>query len=250
MAIRCTDGVVLGVEKLVVSKMLVPGSNRRIFHIDKHVGVVRPPCCGLPLLPPSVTDRMLGCVVQAVTGLLADGRMLVNQARSECRGYRSFYGHSIPGRVINDRMSAYASSRPPRHAPLLLLLLVVLFEWRPAAWVDGLSHGFEEAVGAMAGSYVHKNTLFGHVRPYGVGLLMGVYDTDGPQLYAVEPSGLSYGYYAYTMGKGRQLAKSEIEKLKLQTITCREAIQEVTRMYVHSSGWLREGALPGGCGSS
>ena len=40
MGLRCCDGVVLGVEKLVVSKMLVEGSNRRIFNVDKHVGMV------------------------------------------------------------------------------------------------------------------------------------------------------------------------------------------------------------------
>jgi 20S proteasome subunit alpha 7 len=41
VAIRCKDGVVMGVEKLVSSKMLVVGSNKRIHHADKHVGVVR-----------------------------------------------------------------------------------------------------------------------------------------------------------------------------------------------------------------
>ena len=40
VAIRCKDGVVFGVEKLVISKMLEPGSNRRIMAVDRHVGAV------------------------------------------------------------------------------------------------------------------------------------------------------------------------------------------------------------------
>ena len=41
IGLRCKDGVVLAVEKLVISKLLVEGSNRRIYNADRHVGVVR-----------------------------------------------------------------------------------------------------------------------------------------------------------------------------------------------------------------
>ncbi|KAJ9088361.1 putative proteasome subunit alpha type-7 [Entomophthora muscae] len=40
IGIRFKDGVVLGVEKLVQSKLLVPGSNRSILSVDEHVGLV------------------------------------------------------------------------------------------------------------------------------------------------------------------------------------------------------------------
>lgn len=40
IAIRCKDGVVFGVEKLVLSKLYEEGSNKRIFNIDRHVGMV------------------------------------------------------------------------------------------------------------------------------------------------------------------------------------------------------------------
>ena len=40
IGLRCKDGVVLAVEKLVQSKLLVPGANRRIATIDLHAGVV------------------------------------------------------------------------------------------------------------------------------------------------------------------------------------------------------------------
>jgi hypothetical protein len=41
IALRVKDGVVLAVEKLVHSKLLVPGANRRIQTIDRHIGLVR-----------------------------------------------------------------------------------------------------------------------------------------------------------------------------------------------------------------
>lgn len=41
IGIRTKDGVVFGVENLVQSKLLVPGSNKRIFTVADHVGFVR-----------------------------------------------------------------------------------------------------------------------------------------------------------------------------------------------------------------
>jgi hypothetical protein len=46
IGLRCKDGVVLAVEKLIQSKLLVPGSNKRIATVDRHVGIVG------PLFPP------------------------------------------------------------------------------------------------------------------------------------------------------------------------------------------------------
>ena len=40
IGLRVEGGVVLAVEKLVQSKLLVPGSNRQIQTVDTHVGVV------------------------------------------------------------------------------------------------------------------------------------------------------------------------------------------------------------------
>lgn len=38
------------------------------------------------------------------------------------------------------------------------------------------------------------------------------------------------GYNGAAVGKGRQLAKTELEKLKLSELTTREAVYEVARM--------------------
>lgn len=43
---------------------------------------------------------------------------------------------------------------------------------------------------------------------------------------------LLQGYNGAAVGKGRQLAKTELEKLKLSEITTREAVLEAARMYV------------------
>ena len=40
IGLRGKDGVVFAVEKLVTSKLYEPGANKRIFNIDKHIGMV------------------------------------------------------------------------------------------------------------------------------------------------------------------------------------------------------------------
>ena len=40
VGIRCKDGVVFAVEKLVQSKLYEPGANKRYFTIDRHIGMV------------------------------------------------------------------------------------------------------------------------------------------------------------------------------------------------------------------
>lgn len=40
IGIKAIDGIVLAVEKPVTSKLLVPGSNKRIWSADEHIGIV------------------------------------------------------------------------------------------------------------------------------------------------------------------------------------------------------------------
>lgn len=42
VGIRGKDGVVLGVEKLITSKLHEASSNKRIFTVDRHIGIVSP----------------------------------------------------------------------------------------------------------------------------------------------------------------------------------------------------------------
>uniref|UniRef100_A0A6N2MKB3 Proteasome subunit alpha type n=1 Tax=Salix viminalis TaxID=40686 RepID=A0A6N2MKB3_SALVM len=159
IGIKCKDGIVMGVEKLIASKMMLPGSNRRIHAVHRHSGM-------------------------AVAGLAADGRQIVARAKSEATNYQSVYGEPIPIKELADRVA----------------------------------------------SYVHLCTLYWWLRPFGCGVILGGYDRDGPQLYMVEPSGISYRYFGAAIGKGKQAAKTEIEKLKLSEMTCREGVIEVAKI--------------------
>mmetsp|Transcript_7235 Transcript_7235/g.10766 ORF Transcript_7235/g.10766 Transcript_7235/m.10766 type:complete len:270 (-) Transcript_7235:115-924(-) len=82
VGIRCADGIVMAVEKPLVSKMLVAGSNRRVFGVASHAGMV-------------------------VTGYVADGRQIVNRARDEARSYKETYGHAIVPSVLANRLALY-----------------------------------------------------------------------------------------------------------------------------------------------
>ncbi|KAJ3327750.1 hypothetical protein HDU76_011191 [Blyttiomyces sp. JEL0837] len=159
IGIRAKDGVVLAVEKLIQSKLLVPGSNRRIATADRHIGI-------------------------ATAGLLADSRQLVNHARDEARQYRDMHKTAIPGKIIAERVA----------------------------------------------QYVQAYTLYSSVRPFGVSTILATNDKTGPGLYVIEPSGVYYGYFGCAVGKGRQVAKTEIEKLKLTQLSAREAIKEAARI--------------------
>merc|ERR1719498_502966 len=46
----------------------------------------------------------------------------------------------------------------------------------------------------------------------------------------IEPNGVQYRYFGTALGKGRQVAKTEIERLDLKNITCAEALKEIIRI--------------------
>ncbi|KAG8881217.1 hypothetical protein FRB97_009786 [Tulasnella sp. 331] len=141
-------------------------------------------------------DRHIGL---ATAGLLADGRHLGNRARDEAENYRDTYRAPSPVKALADRL----------------------------------------------GLYVQAYTLYSSVRPFGISSILGGIDKEGPQLYVVEPSGVFFvsrhellgidfkdliGYHGAAIGKGRQLAKTELEKLKLSELTTREAVLEAARI--------------------
>jgi 20S proteasome subunit alpha 7 len=75
-------------------------------------------------------------------------------------------------------------------------------------------------------------------------------EKEEPTLYMVEPSGVYWvsfinkcldryqrlttvyikGYRGCAVGKGKSVAKTEIEKLDLENMTVREAVKQITRM--------------------
>eukprot|EP00906_Rhabdomonas_costata_P036347 RCo051014 len=159
LGLLCTDGVVIAIEKIINSKMLVAGSNRRSYAVDENIGV-------------------------GLAGFGPDGRQLANRAREECAEYRRSFGMPIEGRVLADRLALFFQTY----------------------------------------------TLYWSVRPFGCSVLLASYTDDGPQLYMIDPSGSSWGYYGCALGKGKQIAKTELEKLSLGKLTCREAIKALAKI--------------------
>ena len=80
LGVRCRDGVILATEKMMLSKMLVASSNRRLFTVDTGAGM-------------------------ACSGFAPDGRQLVNQARGICVNYRKQYGVTCPPDQLADRLA-------------------------------------------------------------------------------------------------------------------------------------------------
>jgi len=159
IGVKCSDGIVMGVEKILLSRMLVAGTNRRIHNVDKHAGM-------------------------AMAGLVADGRIIANRAQEESASYKQNYGVAIPGQILADRVSGF----------------------------------------------FHVFTLYDSVRPFGCASLLAIWDTDGPALYSIEPNGEAYRYFGCALGKAKQQAKTMIESLKLEELTCRQAVFEVAKM--------------------
>ncbi|KIK08382.1 hypothetical protein K443DRAFT_128301 [Laccaria amethystina LaAM-08-1] len=87
-----------------------------------------------------------------------------------------------------------------------------------------------KAVADRLGLYVQAYTLYSSVRPFGISTILGAVDKDGPSLFVVEPSGVFFGYNGAAVGKGRQLAKTELEKLNLAELSTREAVTEAARI--------------------
>jgi hypothetical protein len=69
VGIRCKDGVVLALEKLVTSKLLKPGANKRISTIDRNMGVVSSPLVTAGHNPQTTGFKFLE-LIQNITGLL------------------------------------------------------------------------------------------------------------------------------------------------------------------------------------
>ena len=40
MGVRCKDGIIFGTEKIIISKMMVSGTDKRINSVNLHIGCV------------------------------------------------------------------------------------------------------------------------------------------------------------------------------------------------------------------
>mmetsp|Transcript_11828 Transcript_11828/g.26125 ORF Transcript_11828/g.26125 Transcript_11828/m.26125 type:complete len:251 (-) Transcript_11828:207-959(-) len=160
LGLVCKDGVLVAVEKFLLSKMLVEKTNKRIFPVARHAGM-------------------------ASAGLVTDARQIVQRARDEARVHTENFGEKIAPHVLAERTAGF----------------------------------------------VHLFTLYGSVRPFGSSVLMAGHDDDsGYSLFCIDPVGGCAKYTGVALGKGRQTAKTELEKMPLKDMTCAEALQTVAKI--------------------
>lgn len=114
-------------------------------------------------------------------------------------------------------------------------------------FLNSLSYGTKipsKVLGERLASYVHYFTLHGSLRPFGTSALVASYDPETKQhsLQMVEPSGVAYTYYGCAAGKGRQPARTELEKLDVHkpetSIDVREGVKQLARIIhlLHEEG--------------
>lgn len=70
IGIACKDGVVLVADKRIAEKLIVPESVEKVYQIDKHIGA-------------------------AVTGIMSDGRVLIQKAQTKAQSHKITYDESI-----------------------------------------------------------------------------------------------------------------------------------------------------------
>ena len=159
------DGIVMGTEKVLTSKLLIPQTDKRIYSINKHTGIL-------------------------VNGVIPDGRNIMYKGRKETQSYLSQFGAEITGKVLAERLA----------------------------------------------QYMHFNTWYYGKRPYGTSCILSNYDkVSGYTLHFMDPSGTCNQYYGCANGRGKQSARSEIEKLDFKAFTCEEALPKIAKILLTST---------------
>lgn len=80
------------------------------------------------------------------------------------------------------------------------------------------------------GEFMHAYTTHYYYRPFGCSPIIASYADDGPQLYVCDPSGTVAGYYGAALGKGKTIAKTELEKIDFANLTCEEAVTKLANI--------------------
>lgn len=160
----------MGTEKLVLNKMMISGTDKRLYGIDIHTGGV-------------------------INGITPDGRSIVQRAREECQQYQQNFGIRMPGAVLADRMA-------------------MRFQ---------------------------MSTIYASYRPIGTSLIFANHDKmKGFQLYMVEPSGACFEYYGCASGRGKQLARNEIEKTAFKDMTVEEALPKIAKILLQAQEEMKD----------
>ena len=63
LGVHCKDGIILGTEKIVINKMMIAGTDKRLYSVALNCGGI-------------------------INGLTPDGRAIIQKARDECKQYK------------------------------------------------------------------------------------------------------------------------------------------------------------------
>ena len=85
------------------------------------------------------------------------------------------------------------------------------------------------------GLRAQMSTVYASYRPFGSSLILAGHDSlKGFGLFMVEPSGASYEYYGCASGRGKQLARNEIEKNNFRNMTVEQALPIISKILLKS----------------
>jgi len=157
----------------------------------------------------ATVDRNIGIVT---SGLVPDGRKFIQQARDEADDWRNQYKTPIPTASLANRMGLFAQ------------MFTLYGAYRPFG-ITAIIGGWDSEVPLNVDGQVGSGPASG-----GGGKKPGKHG--GPFLYMIDPSGSYWGYYGAATGKGRQAAKTELEKLDLGAgnLTLEDAVKEAARI--------------------
>jgi len=85
------------------------------------------------------------------------------------------------------------------------------------------------------------STIYASYRPIGTSLIFCNHDKmKGFQLYMVEPSGACFEYYGCASGRGKQLARNEIEKTAFRDMTVEEALPKIAKILLQAQEEMKD----------
>ncbi|KAF3803740.1 putative proteasome subunit alpha type-7 [Colletotrichum gloeosporioides] len=146
IGIRCKEGVVLAVEKIITSKLWKPNANKRIATIDRHLGVV-------------------------YSGMVPDGRHFVDRAREEARGWRDTFKTPISTADLAARMGGYLQAYTLYSSvrPFGITAIVGGFDPSQESPVDGeVGSGPKVGAGGKDESKIHGGPFLYMIEPSGL----------------------------------------------------------------------------------
>ena len=77
-------------------------------------------------------------------------------------------------------------------------------------------------------NYVHHHTLYNYYRPLGAACIFATCDNGKYGLYMVTNDGSFKGYFGVSNGKGRQIAKSMLEKID-RSKTVKNCLKDIAK---------------------